>query len=124
MKGIIILILFLNSALSIAQQAEFKFYDKTIRLGKVTEGEIVSTIFLFKNVGDSPLIISDYKVACTCTVVLFPKEPILPGKEAGIEVSFDSAEKMGYQDRSIEIYSNAKKSPEKIRFTVTVNNVE
>ncbi len=122
MKGTLIFILFLNSALSIAQQAEFKFYDKTIRLGKITEGEIVSTVFLFKNTGDSPLIISDYKVACSCTKVIFPKEPILPGKEAALEVTFDSSEKIGYQDRSIEIYSNAKKSPEKIRFTLTVIN--
>jgi len=103
-----------------AQQAEFKFNDKTIRLGKVAEGEVVTTSFVFKNTGDSPLIISDYKVACTCTKVIFPKEPILPGKEAALEVTFDSAEKIGYQDRSIEIYSNAKKSPEKIRFTLTV----
>lgn len=122
MKVFLLTILILNSALSIAQQAEFKFQDKVQRLGKVNEGEIIESIFSFTNVGGEPLIITDYEVACECTVVIFPKEPILPGETKEIIVKFDTNGKIAYQDRTITIHSNAKKSPAKIRFTLTVKN--
>ena len=122
MKVFLLTILILNSALSIAQQAEFKFQDKVQRLGKVIEGEIIESSFSFTNVGDEPLIITDCEVACECTEVIFPKEPILPGESKEIIVKFDTNGKIGYQDRTITIHSNAKKSPAKIRFTLTVKN--
>ena len=67
-----------------------------------------------------PLIISNYKVACSCTKANFSKEPILPGQESSIEVTFDTNGKYGYQDRILSIYSNAKKSPIKLRIKVYV----
>ena len=124
MKGILIFIFILNSALGIAQQAEFKFKDKTQRLGKIQEGDVVTMLFEFTNSGDIPLIINDYKVACTCTKVILPEEPILPGKQGQIKVLFDSTGKIAYQDRTIELYSNTAKSPDKIRFTLSVINKE
>ena len=122
MRFILFSLLLLNSALSFSQQAEFKFKDKVQRLGKVQEGEIVRAEFSFINKGDSPLIISDYKVACQCTTVEFPTKPILPQEEAVLSVIFDSDGKIGYQDRSILILSNAENSPYEIRITLTVLN--
>ena len=124
MRLLIITLFILNSALSFSQQAEFKFKDKTQRLGKVQEGEVLTMLYEFTNSGDVPLIISDYKVACTCTTVILPEEPILPGKQGQIKVLFDSAGKIAYQDRTIELYSNSSKSPDKIRFTLSVINKE
>jgi hypothetical protein len=122
MRLILFSLLLLNSALSFSQQAEFKFKDKVHRLGKVQEGEVIRTEFSFINKGDSPLIISDYKVACACTTVEFPNKPILPQEEAVLTVIFDSDGKIGYQDRSINIISNANNSPFEIRITLTVQN--
>ena len=122
MRFILFTLIILNSALSIAQQAEFKFKDKVQRLGKVNEGEVINTAFTFTNTGDSPLIISDYKVACTCTKVSFPQEPILPGNTGEIKVNFDTSGKIGYQDRTITLLSNAEESPTEIRFTLNVKN--
>ena len=122
MRFLLISLLILNSALSFSQQAEFKFNEKVQRLGKVEEGSIKTTSFTFVNKGDAPLIIQDYKVACACTIVKFPDKPILPGSEGIIHVSFDSDGKIGYQDRTITIFSNAAKSPHEIRITLTVLN--
>jgi len=120
MRFALLIVFILNSALGFSQEAEFKFKDKTHRFGKVQEGEVISTTFYFTNIGDSPLLINDYEVACTCTVVIFPKEPILPGATGKIEVSFDTTGKIGYQDRSITLHSNSKNPRSKIRFTVNV----
>jgi hypothetical protein len=122
MRFFLLYVLLLNSALSFAQQAEFKFNDKVQRLGKIKEGEIATSIFSFVNKGDAPLIISDYKVACSCTKVEFPTKPILPGEGSEIKVYFDSEGKIAYQDRTISIISNAKNSPYEIRITLTVVN--
>ena len=122
MRIILFTLFILNSALSFSQQAEFKFKDKVVRVGKVAEGELVNMVFRFSNTGDAPLIINDYKVACTCTKVFFPTEPILPGSENEIKVTFDTNGKIAYQDRSITLLSNASNSPTTIRFTINVKN--
>ena len=98
--------------------------DKVHRSGKVIEGEILQYTYQFTNSGDDPLIFLKYEVACPCTVVTLPEAPILPGEESTVFVQFDSKDKIGYQDRTVTIYSNALKSPHEIRFTVNVKNVE
>jgi hypothetical protein len=122
MRLALLIVFILNSALSYSQQAEFKFKDKTHRFGKVKEGEVIQTTFYFTNNGDAPLIINTYEVACECTNVVFPKEPILPGENAEIKVVFDTKGKIGYQDRSVFLISNSKNKRDKIRFTVIVKN--
>lgn len=114
--------IFLNSAIAFGQYAEFNFDKKVIKLDAVQEGEVVETTFSFKNKGDEPLIITNYEVECSCTVVTFPESPVLPGEASQIEVRFDSAGKMGWQYRKILLYSNAKKNPFPIEFRLKVLN--
>ena len=122
MKYFLYLIFILNSALGYAQQAELKFTDKVHRSGKVIEGEQLDYTYRFTNNGDAPLIFLKYEVACPCTVVNLPEAPILPGVDATILVRFDTTDKIGYQDRTVTIYSNALKSPHELRFTANVKN--
>lgn len=124
MRFVLLLTIFLmNSAFGFSQQAEFSFDKSTQRhKGKAKEGEIISFSYGFTNKGDAPLIISEYKVACPCTKVQFPTEPIPSGQHGTIKVTFDTKGKIGYQDREIAIHSNAKDSPSHIRFKVMVDN--
>lgn len=103
-------------------QANFKFDKTTLKLPKTKEGEVVRFEYSFTNDGNQPLIINEIKVACSCTKFEFPKEPIKPGEKAVIKVSFDTKDKIGFQDRTLDIYSNAKKNPFKIRFKIMVDN--
>ena len=97
-------------------QAEMKFEKKAIKYPKTKEGKLLQFEYPFTNTGDQPLIISDIKVACTCTQFAYPKRPILPNTKDTIHVTFDTNKKVGWQDRTLEIYSNAKNSPTTIRF--------
>ncbi len=81
---------------------EFDSHD----FGKATAGEKITYEFKFNNTGKSPLIISDAKASCGCTVPEWPKEPVMPGQGGKIKVTFDSAGKSGLQDKQITVTAN------------------
>ncbi len=110
----------MNSALGFGQVAEFSF-DKTVhKFPDVKEGIVLEHFFVVKNTGQVPLIFSDYKVACACTKVELPTQPILPGEEYKLRVTFDTKGKYYFQDRVISLIANTKKEEHKLRIKVNV----
>ncbi len=67
-----------------------KFDKDEYDFGKIMDGEKVTHIFKFKNTGNEPLIISDAKASCGCTVPDWPRDAIAPGKSGEIKVVYDS----------------------------------
>jgi hypothetical protein len=63
--------------------------------------------FKFTNTGKDPLIITDAKGSCGCTVPKWPKEPILKGQSNVINVSYDT-KRPGPFTKTVTITSNAK----------------
>ncbi len=110
----------MSSALGFGQEAELRFDKKLQKFPDTEEGVVLEHLFSFQNTGDAPLIFKDYKVTCPCTKVVFPNEPIPPGKSGVVKVTFDTKGKSYYQDRIIEIFSNSKKGTEKLRIKVFV----
>jgi len=84
----------------------FEFDSKVVDFGQITQGEIVSKTFKFRNVGKSNLIISSAQGSCGCTVPEWPKEPIKPGETSQIDVKFDSNGKHGMQNKTITLVAN------------------
>lgn len=82
------------------------FRMETINFGTITQGDKITREFTFTNNGKQPLVITNVLVTCGCTDPKFPKEPIAPGKTAMITVTFNSAGKMGAQDKPITVQSN------------------
>jgi hypothetical protein len=76
--------------------------------GKITQGEVVSVDFHFRNTGKKNLIISGASGSCGCTVPKWPKEPIAPNKTGVIQVVFDSEGKRGYQEKTITVATNCE----------------
>ena len=74
--------------------------------GKVTEGEKVTYSFHFKNTGNTDLLIRHAQASCGCTVPEWPKDPLAPGKEGFITVTFNSEGKSGQFNKSVTIISN------------------
>lgn len=113
------IIIAMNSAFIFTDGAEFSFKDRTHKFNDCEAGVLLEHDYEFTNTGDEPLLITSYKVACSCTKIDFPKEPILPGKQGVIHLAFDTHGKYGFQSRKIFIQSNSKKKTV-LQFKVTV----
>lgn len=78
--------------------------------GEISEGDIAETEFVFTNVGESDLIISDASGSCGCTVPDYPKNtPIRPGESGKIVVKFDSNNRPGLQRKAVTLITNTAK---------------
>jgi hypothetical protein len=82
------------------------FEETEFNFGKVKAGEKVQHEYKFKNTGKEPLVISNAKGSCGCTVPEWPKEPIPVGGTAKIKVEFDSKGKNGPQTKQVTITAN------------------
>ena len=64
---------------------------------------------------NKPLIIKNVRASCGCTTPLWPKEPIMPGKEAVIKAVYNSKGRVGNFNKAITITSNAD-TPTKVLY--------
>jgi len=92
----------------------FEFERKIVDYGAIEKGSKGIYDFKFKNIGKSPLIISNVKGSCGCTVPSAPKEPIMPGQSGIIQVKYDT-NRVGPISKTITITSNASESKKVIR---------
>jgi len=89
-------------------QPVIEFVKTVYDFGNVIQGEVVGTTFIFINTGKSNLIIQDANASCGCTVPRWDKEPVLPGEKGSMEVVFDSSGRIGKQNKSITVRTNAE----------------
>ncbi len=69
---------------------EFKDKDNTVDYGTISKDTDNGVRkFVFTNTGNAPLVITNAKSTCGCTVPSFPREPIAPGKTSEIEVKYN-----------------------------------
>jgi hypothetical protein len=96
------------------------FNEEKHDFGTINEGEKVSFSFVFKNTGGSDLVISSAQGSCGCTVPSYPKEPIKPGTEGKIDVSFDSNGKAGLTEKTVTLVTNCNPSTKILTISSTV----
>lgn len=63
--------------------------------------------FKFTNTGKEPLVITNARGSCGCTVPTWPKEPIKKGETSFIKVSYDT-KRPGPFTKTVTLDSNAK----------------
>ncbi len=85
---------------------EMSFEETEYDFGTVVEGEKVRHVYKFTNTGEEPLVISDAKGSCGCTVPEWPREPIAPGKSGQVTVEFNSRNKRGDKNQKVTITAN------------------
>jgi hypothetical protein len=128
MKKLLIVIVAISLSLGLKAQdsgqssPEINF-DKLVHdFGKVMQGDKTEYEFVFKNTGKVPLIISDVKSSCGCTVPEWPRNPIMPGGSATIKVKYNS-NIIGAINKQVTIISNASNSPTVLRIAGSVEKM-
>lgn len=124
LKHLLIAGMFLCSASAVTAQtpsptteptskASIQFEKDVHDFGTLQQGGDATTSFKFTNTGIEPLIISNAKGSCGCTVPQWPREPIQPGQSGEINVKYDS-KRLGQINKSVTITSNASNEPTKV----------
>lgn len=92
--------------------AKIEFKNETIDYGEIAKGSDGVRVFEFTNTGSVPLVISNVRSSCGCTIPKKPEDPILPGKTGQIQVKYDT-NRVGPIRKAITVTSNAD-TPTKI----------
>ena len=96
------------------------FSETTHDFGDIEQGEKVNYTFAFTNEGTQPLILSNVLTTCGCTATDWPRDPVAPSEGGTIAVTFNSAGKMGKQNKVITVVSNAVNSQERVSIVTNV----
>ncbi len=88
--------------------AKIEFKSEVIDYGTIDKGSDGVRTFEFTNTGNAPLIISNVKSSCGCTVPEKPKGPIMPGETGEIKVKYDT-NRVNPIRKTITVMSNAER---------------
>jgi len=98
-------------------------FTKTVHdYGDIFVGSDGTSMFVFTNTGNEPLILSRPRSSCGCTVPTWPRQPILPGESDSIAVTYNTA-RAGRINKSVIVMSNAAKNSS-VALRITGNVVQ
>ncbi len=92
-----------------------KFENAQHDFGNIINGTPVETVFKYTNEGNVPLVISNIKTTCGCTVPKdWSKEPLAPGASEQFTVKFNGkgANRMS---KTITLTTNTKNGTERVK---------
>jgi hypothetical protein len=105
-----------------ARYTTIQWLDSVKDFGTIPEGQKVDVSFRFRNAGTSPLVITQVRPSCGCTIADQPKEPIAPGAEGRISAVFNSQGHPGINHKTLFVTANTKGSQNfSLHFLVIVN---
>lgn len=107
MKKLLLAGAFFVGGIALLSAQEIELSESNVDLGNIKFGGKAITTVKIKNTGDKPLIISDAKASCGCTVPKYPKDPIAPGKSAEMTVEYTTTTRAGAFNKTVTINSNA-----------------
>lgn len=106
-----------------SEGAEMTFETEVIDYGTIPQNADGVRTFKFTNTGSAPLIISNAKGSCGCTVPTWPKKPINPGESAEISVKY-ATNRLGPINKSVTVTSNAVTPTKVLRIKGNVQDKE
>lgn len=112
-----------ENSTSVSGAPQFTFIEEEHDFGLLVDGEKVSYSFVFTNTGDAPLIISNAKGSCGCTVPNWPKNPIAPGETGNIDVSFNSSGRKGIQNKAVTLTANTNPNRKVIKIKAEIRSL-
>ncbi len=112
-----------QDAKTLTSTAEITFEKELYDYGTIDYASDGSYAFKFTNTGKDPLVITNATGSCGCTVPKWPKEPILKGQSAYINVTYDT-KRPGPFTKTVTINSNAKSASKVITIKGVVRSQE
>lgn len=119
MKNVLLIAFVALFSFAATAQAKIEFKNETVDYGEVAKGGDGVRVFEFTNTGNAPLIITDVKSSCGCTVPKKPKGPVAPGESSTIEVKYDT-NRVGPIRKTVTVYSNADEPIKALKIKGTV----
>lgn len=106
---------YLNSGSS-KSTADILLQDSVCDMSVVeVNGPSITKNIQFTNTGKEPLIIQEAQTSCHCAQASFTKEPVMPNQQGTVTITLNPKEMFkGYFERTITLYSNARKGPVRI----------
>ena len=92
--------------------AEITFKETNHDFGTIPFKGNGSYEFEFVNTGNEPLILTQPKSSCGCTVPEWPRKPILPGESDVVKVTYKNTDRPGSFNKYVTVFSNAKVNKE------------
>lgn len=106
-----------------AKAADFpiiEFDKKEHDFGEITSGTNVETVFKYKNTGKAPLVITNIKSSCGCTIPKdWSREPLAPGAEGKFSVKFNG-KGTNKISKTITVTANTEKGSETVKIMAFV----
>lgn len=97
-----------------------EFDKKEHDFGEIEKNTPVETSFTYTNTGDAPLVITDIKSTCGCTVPQdWSRAPLAPGVSGQFTVKFNGSG-TNKVTKSINITANTEKGTESVKITAFV----
>ena len=90
---------------------KIQFNTPVYDFGKISAGEIIKYSFIFTNVGDQLLILTNVQPSCGCTAAGAWTREVEPGKIGTIPVQFNSANFGGPISKMVTVVCNDKRQP-------------
>ena len=97
-----------------------QFTDTVHDFGTIPGAGEVSYDFAFTNTGKAPLVISDIRTSCGCTVADFPRDPVLPGEGGALKVRFRPDDNTGHQEKTVSVNANTFRGVHVLRIRAEV----
>ncbi len=88
------------------------FEAEEIDYGTIPQDADGVKVFKFTNTGSNPVVITEVKTSCGCTVPTYSKEPVLAGATGEIKVKY-ATNRIGKFTKTITVISNASE-PNKV----------
>lgn len=99
-----------KSATAQNEGASIEFETTSHDYGTIPQGGDGTYEFVFKNTGKVPLLLTNVRSSCGCTIPEWPKKPLNKGEEGKIKVSYNTRI-TGSFSKSISVYSNVGEAP-------------
>ena len=97
-------------------------FDRKVHdFGTIDDGAPQETVFSYTNTGDAPLVISEIKSTCGCTVPQdWSRAPLLPGESSQFTVKFNG-KGANKTTKTVTVNANTQNGSESVRIMAFIN---